>query len=325
MENGDIYFCFKKMVFPAVGAFFAFSYIFAHKAEQHMTDIGKYFAALVWINFFLMIVYPHGVIFSNDGSSVTRANWLWGSKNNIVQNIPVVLAFLFMGIDSNGKKWLRWITIIVFYISIASMGSYGCGIFNGSTTALLMNTLSVILILLKNNKMVIKIITFLNSGRIAFIGIVFSALIIYISLNVLNIRLLILILNALGKDISFSFRDKVWWQMVKYIHDFWLLGIGEQKVYLVYTETTYSFWGSLLMRYGICGLALLMAVIGLSDKKIKKISDNIYVFRICMISFSVAVIANEISYRTLFILLMIGRCFISRDNEKIRLLNYFEK
>jgi hypothetical protein len=178
-----------------------------------------------------------------------------------------------------------------------------------------MTILSVLLMLLKNNKMVKKIITILNSRRIAFMGLVFSALIIYISLNVLNIRFLTLILNALGKDISFSFRDVIWQQMVKYIHDFWLFGIGEQKIYFVYTEATYSFWGELLMRYGICGLALLIMVIVLSDKTSKKINDNIYIFRICMISFVIGGIVDEISYRTLFILLMIGRYAISSNGK----------
>jgi hypothetical protein len=147
-EKGNIYSSLKQIVFPAVGAFFIFSYIFAHEAEKDIIAIGKYFAVLVWINFFIMIVYPQGVIFSKEGSVVPRANWLWGSKNSISQYIPVVFAFLFMGIESNGKKWLRWITIIVFCISVISMGSNGFSILNGSATALLMTILSVLLMLL---------------------------------------------------------------------------------------------------------------------------------------------------------------------------------
>jgi hypothetical protein len=305
LNGEEIYKCFARVIFPVVGSFFICFYIFHDELENVFERIGNYFAVLVWLNVILMLLFPNGVIYSSESAVVARANWLWGSKNNIVDYVHVIMAFLLLGMETKKYKWKRVITIIAFYLSVVSMHSEGVKIFKGSATATIMVTLILILYVLRNKAIVRNVIYYMSVGRMAFISFILTGFVFYVGLNSERYAILNKILGVLDKNTTFG-RNSVWRIVLQNIYASFPWGIGEKSVWLSFTQFTYSFWGNQLMRYGLFGVLILMCLFYLCDNKENIVNDRVFIIRICILALLLGGLMDEISYRAMFILLIIS-------------------
>lgn len=263
----EILFYIKGTVFPIVSMLVFTICLYGNDFDEVIYCIAKLYTVAIWINFILMIIFPNGVVYSNVGSSIYRANWLFGSKNNFVSLAPHIFFFIFFN-SYELKKAKRigisqWITLGVLFGSIISMGSNGAALMEGSTTGIVMFLTYVFVYFIKK----IDIIGILNKcisiRFVSVLSILLMGMLVAISKG--KFDLVDSALLVLHKDRTFSGRSYVWWEAIECIKERAILGIGsEQRIFHIYGYITnrntglYSFWLMIAVRYGIIGFALVL-------------------------------------------------------------------
>lgn len=91
----EIFYYIHWTIFPFISMIAFSKCIYCEGFDKVARCISRLYIIAIWINFILMLFFPEGVIYSNIGAVTYRANWLFGSKNNIVAELPYILMFLF--------------------------------------------------------------------------------------------------------------------------------------------------------------------------------------------------------------------------------------
>lgn len=256
-------------IFPFV-SMIAFSKCFYLEGfEKAVKCISKFYAISIWVNFFLMIFFPNGIIYSNVGAVAYRANWLFGSKNNIVSELPYILMFLFYDMyikESRGENIkIRYITIGIMLYSFCSMGAEKVEFMGGSTTGIIAIIFFICMYGLNKLYYLGKIRGVLTIKLITVTSLLLMGVVVLISQG--KIKFVDNILLLLGKNRTFSGRSYVWKEGIISIAKYPIIGIGSaQQIFHTYGYSgnmntgLYSFWITVLVRYGVVGLLLVMAM-----------------------------------------------------------------
>lgn len=241
------------------------------KEEKVISGIAHYFTTMIWINAVLMILFPHGLFMSSVGAVVKRANWMFGSKNNVTLYAIVVLCVLYIE-NLRVKRVFNYVTVAIFAIEIACMGPNGVEVLGGSTTALFVLTVFCVVSFIQNTALFQLVERKTTLLYIALFSLFLCVLIWYVSLNqsgMIN-EVLNNVLNIFGKDTSFNNRDLVWKNVLHSISQHPLVGRGFHPVQFqigtAKTASMYGLWGSIAFYYGLIGIIILLAVFSLCER-----------------------------------------------------------
>lgn len=297
----NIYEYFTSIGYPIVSGYFISSFLVRHDYNGSIKVFGVYFSILVIVNLVLMISFPSGIIMSNEGAVNIRANWLFGSKNNIVQHIPIMIAFILLAQEFSIKKiWWRLI-LAIFILETISMGPRGVEFMKGSTTALFVLFVMIMMYIFKNVQPVKTMLYFLRFNMQVIIATFISIFLMVISLSNSSGGIIAGFLGLFGKNLGFSFRDATWTILAKSIAEHPLFGIGlKMDIY------AYSYIGGVVLRYGLIGLIFLLFLMLSVD--VYTVGVDVDIYKIAMIGVLVGGLMNEITYRELVIILTFCKC-----------------
>lgn len=166
------------------------------------------FEIVIYINFITLIIFPDGMYLTE----TTNLNWFLGYDNtHVVFLLPAFLtSLIYMEIS---KKKLRSISLILVII-------ISCLMRWAATTVMGVAIFTILLIpFIRNNT---KIFNFKNY--------MFVILIIFISIVLLRLQnyFSFIIVDLLGKDLTFRNRTPLWDTTIEYIKNKMLLGYGWQ-------------------------------------------------------------------------------------------------
>lgn len=330
ITSSIVYVYLRSVAVPILMAVIVCHWLFRGDYTKSIRYIAKYYAFIVWTNLFLMIVFRSGLVISSMGSIKERANWLFGSKNNIVYILPFLL--LIFGIDSmvNQRKGIGKLirngTMIALLVSFSSMGESGFSLFSGSTTAMLMMVLYFLLLVIFGNEKVqsFKIYSLISIKNISVLSILLMLVITIVSQGsyLSNDHIVYILLKLAGKGISFSGRASVWNSA---IISFWnspIFGIGmEQKIFITYnnlasTNTSlYSFWFTILVRFGIVGLLGIVYAFSKTEDRKKRsfIKHHAY---ICFLLMMIGGLMYPLDWKNIFLVTTVY-CICNRKELKL--------
>ena len=100
----------------------------------------------ILISFAIMVLYPNGLFISNAASSVERAQWLFGSKNNI--GIYIVTFTIIIIIVRTSRSTLSnmftYFMVLLSFICVSFAGENSVGFMTGSSTGIIMCALLIL-------------------------------------------------------------------------------------------------------------------------------------------------------------------------------------
>ena len=273
--NGSIMAFLKESIYPIILSCVLCYCIFYKNVKKTFQALAQYYYLTIWLNFVCMIICPNGIIISDVGSIAPRANWLFGSKNNIVVILPIILFVISCNKILNVKTIIQqifyYLTLVVLSISFSSMGDTRFELLSGSTTAIIMIVMYFI---------IIQAITVLRSfGHNIFLNLsmisIFSFIIMLFVVEISQLQggFISDLVSMTGKNTGFSGRYSVWKSALNDFFTSPVYGIGmKSNIYRTYenaysTNTSiYRFWLEFLVRYGIVGVLIFLNICFLVDK-----------------------------------------------------------
>lgn len=214
-----------------------------------------YYVSIVYIllSFVIMVAYPNGLYISNVASSTDRAQWLFGSKNNVgVYN--AVFCFVIILFRTKCSVLSRLFTGLVIFIScycVASAGDNRMSFLEGSSTGILMCIVIVFTLFISNTRK-------FSAGKQNLITpnkiVVFSLLANLILVCGLSISFVNdFIVEVFHKSDTFSGRTYVWASVIKYIGKSPIIGHGITRVvfYGSVLTSTYNVFLGIIKAFGI--------------------------------------------------------------------------
>lgn len=266
-----------------------------------------YMMMLVVVNCVMMVLFPSGIIRSSGGATVERANWLLGSKNNVV--LPLIFAstfFLFHYIQSQKRNLGKLIVFFgMVFFNLMWAGSDGLEAFGGSATGLLALLLFFAMYIIGYTP-IRKILMRLSIGWYAVAFLILSAVVIIGSIS--ENSFIGLIFGTVGKDATASSRTHIWLAAINRVRQAPIFGYGYTSKILAYDiRQTYNLFLDCIYRYGMIGLVMFISVFG-SYKPQNKNEINVkmqpkYAFVVGIISMFLCSIVNTISLEYIIVLM----------------------
>lgn len=300
----------KGVFFPLAAVAFIVQILSCYDRKRLIDIFINYFILLIWINTVTMLVYPNGIIRSDMGASIVRAYWFLGSKNVIVQELSLYLLAIGLAMKQTGKKYIGWLTLFVALISFSSMGNRGTNLLKGSTTAIIMLFMFMLLYflgdLIKNH-----LISFFSMFTIAVATILISFFLYIVAQG--KVHIVNVILELCGKNYTFSYRNTVWKALYYTASKNILFGIGTIRVRFPlgssYAETCYSFWGANWLQYGIIGIILIVFIFLFSETKAihLKLDDEKLLIQFSLLFLLIGGFMNELDWKNIAVLLTLRR------------------
>ena len=299
-------------------------YIFDGDCQKTVRYIAKFYAVSVWVNAVLMLLFPTGIIVSDEGAPIMRANWLYGSKNTVVFEISPILMFLLLDecfrMEEGETVFGRNLTLLALFLSVASMGSRRATWMAGSTTAIIMILFFYICAFMGQSKIIFKLQSILSIRKITILSIILTVFIYLLSQG--NFPFLNAIISLTGKTYSFSGRNYVWKETMQWICRNPIMGIGNKKLtFYIHSHkilsSVYSFWMNILVRYGLIGFILCagMFCFGVNNK-IDYSDKNIFFVRLAFLTAMIGGLMNVLTWKNVIIILIIYEVYTSK-NENI--------
>ena len=268
----------KNYLYPYISTLIVFETIFVvdkYHFNEKISAIAKYLGIFIWINFATMIIWKNGIITSSASSARERANWIFGSKNNIVPFLPIILCVIGMDMVLNKEKknsaFFDYATLGIAFLSFSSMGETGFEFLSGSTTALVEILAFFLISILFDRFKNTRIIRWFTMRNICIVSVAFMAIIVDVSQG--SDGLISRVVSLLGKDIGFTGRYSVWAKAVETIKESPVFGIGlEERIFPTwnsrwsYNTSIYSYWLSIGVRFGLAGLIANFMMFSVSDK-----------------------------------------------------------
>lgn len=228
--------------------------------ERFINCMAKYWAAIIVLNALFMLLYPHGIIQSTTGATMERANWLIGSKNNVV--LPLIFAVSVLLIkyqQAERKKRLGYYFLFFLIIfELTCTGSLGVELMGGSSTGIV--ALAFFLVLFSFRKLLyrLKLDNYLSVGMLALLFLLVSIFVIGGTINTNSF--LGALYGLLGKDPTASRRGVLWAVELSMIAQAPVFGHGFLITPFVSNMTgSYNLYLECLFRYGVVGLVLVFA------------------------------------------------------------------
>lgn len=292
-------------VFPIVSTIFLF-YMMRNNIEDSISYIAKCYKVLIWINLICMLVFPQGIVSSSVGASAIRACWLFGSKNNVVYSMPIILLFLTLDAMRRNRNHLFYMTLVAFFIAVFSMGDKGGEIFGGSSTAIIMSlTFILFYICLRKSIIVqklfsIKLVSICSLILTMFICLIATGGIFSIAIEMLT--------SMMGKSISFSGRNTVWSQCLYIFMKSPIFGSQDCGQYFLwggaqFTTNEYSFWLNVMVRTGCMGMLLIFILLFYTEKN-KVINRYVYLYRITFLLIMISGMVDVPYWETIALVLL---------------------
>ncbi len=222
-----------------------------------------YYVALIYVyaNFLTLMIFPEGMFTSSAGSIRSRVQWLFGSKNNI----PIYITlFSFVVLIQERRratsKLFAAVTILVSIYSSVSAGDSGRMFMEGSSTGIVTGFLTIctaFLCLIFSSKKNVERFALLSIKKIILITTALNIILLGgVSIPVIKT----LVVDVLGKNLTFTNRTFVWANALEYICRAPFIGHG-LKTIVLFTNgatSTYSFVLGLLKSCGIPSVLLLV-------------------------------------------------------------------
>ena len=292
-----------SVAYPILEATLLCMIMMGNDYDETMDGFAYYYSIIMWLNAFSMILFPTGIIRTSASSSYTRAFWLLGSKNVIVHTMPLYMMAI-MYLHNKKKSLLTTLTLIVALLSFSSMGSEGVELLHGSSTCIIEGIVFMILYSFKDETIFKRLVY----GITLSVSTVLCMLASIVFVRIGDIGGVSSLVRVLGKDTTFSSRTYNWNRLVLLIKDNWVLGIGNQvirfRVFDTYSESIYTQFGSLLLRYGVIGMLAFLIVLICADKNADRSIDYcIKYLRISFMVMSIGGLMYELSWKPYFLLI----------------------
>lgn len=285
--------------------------------EKLLKCMNFYWTTLIFLNCLMMFLFPNGIIRSSGGATAERANWLLGSKNNVV--LPLIFAsviFLYNWMCDSRRRFIKLVVFfaMVFY-SLMWAGSNGVAAFQGSSTGLLAFVLFFFLLFCIY---FLHIRSLINKNIIGWVSVGFFCISVVVILGAISSNTFIgTLFEATGKDATASYRTFIWADAINRTMQSPIVGKGYTLEGLFRGSTqTYNMFLDCVYRYGIVGLMLLFSAFW-SYKMNKNsgcanVSSSKYVFLVGIISMFLCAVVNSIKLEHLIVLLEL---YIFLDND----------
>lgn len=220
-------------------------------------------SVLIIINMLSIFLYPDGMYIS----SVTgySSNWFLGFKNTHILYILPTLIISIINSYIDGEKISKR-TIILFLVALIS------SIKVWSATSLVAIFLLIFFLIL------IKVLKKHNFKMLFLTYIVaFFSIIIFRLQNIFKY----IIVDILGKDLTFTGRTFIWDYVIEYIKAKPILGYGYEygairfaKGYNYHSYHAHNIILEILYQTGICGLIIIILIMKLIIKKLEEYKQN---------------------------------------------------
>lgn len=337
-HNGQMLFGIMLLYFGTVNIYLAPSRIVSELATFFLPAVGvrlliqqkelmeSYFwNALVFyskmmllLNFLSTIIFPRGIYISASGATYDRANWLFGSRNNMA--VYIILFFVIVYLDDLYKKRIinrqskfsmkLFVYIFLSMFPVLMCGDNGIGFFEGSSTGIIsVSFLCVVCLFLEViDASKSRLLNQLFDPKIMFVIVIFISIIVI--LGNFNSNVISMITGIFGKNSTFTGRTYVWTSAINYILKSPVIGYGEVDIVLrrlSFTDVTYVYNGILriLLSYGIVGIGLFALYV---LKPFFTLKNGIYQ-KACacgLCGFFIVGMMNEFEYIFIFTLVFIA-------------------
>lgn len=244
----------------------------------------------IWTSFMVMILFPHGLYMSSLGSSIVRAQWLFGSKNNIPIYM-IIFSTVIMAITlheentrTRTKNAIMNISVLLACFESTSASETKVIFMKGSSTGIIVSMVMILVLLYVNiPKWLLRHkFEFLNVKNV-MLAIAAMNIIVLGGANISFIKNFIE--NYMHKNMTFSGRVYVWTNCIPYIMKSPIVGHGYvSKVFWTNGATsTYNIFLGIIEYYGIPSLILLILA-ALTLKTSKKISTQVMLMGIFLVA-----------------------------------------
>ncbi|WP_343246840.1 O-antigen ligase family protein [Diplocloster hominis] len=321
---GQITTFFYEQLMPVIGVMLLINSSVNDRHTNKLNGlVSLYWLSVIYIvaNFLTIVLYPNGIFRSNVGSSVERANWLLGSKNN--QSTYLILAVLIILLFMKKKimsRFMQEILIIIGALSICSTGENGVEFMGGSSSGMIaiafLLVISIFMLLEKN-------IPFTNL-KFRWIYLIIIAVYLLVITGSTMPTIQTFVENVLHKSMTYNSRTLIWQQALLYIARKPFTGYGEIQIWLSVrlsswlngTTNIYNLILKQLFDFGIIGLILF----SVSFMTLPKFDDRKYhIVIIGIIAFFILGLMNEIDWNYLaFFPFLIAKVFCSQNNEPVK-------
>lgn len=285
MNEGKIHMTLMNIC-PALGMCLFSDYSMRTRPHEFAKNVGYFLMILIVLDMFSILLYPNGM-YSN---ALYSANWILGFKTQRANIAVPAIALLAT------ESYLEYskIRLYVWFVAVASIiASYLCESTGGMLGVIFEMLFLVLLIYTEKGKIRSKVGKIVTNKWISFLIII----IIDIMVTVLNDVSMFepFIVDALGKDISFTGRTVIWAEAILLFLKSPIIGCGfldsTQFIRLTgnYGGTQpHNLFLAILVYSGIIGILLYAGIFYLAiknvDKKIEKKINGGYIFRCCVIA-----------------------------------------
>ncbi len=292
----------KDAVIPCFEGFLVFFWAMRSSSKKGIKSLYVLCIIFVTLDVFSLLLFPHGVINSALGSSVERAQWIFGSKNNASLYMITFVVLIAYYEKVTFDKW-KWFPLAAFFacLSISMRGTDGFLFMGGSMTGLL--ALMIVVMLIECSVHVKK----RWHKRLQLILLVLTVSVyFFLLLGGTSPVLQELVVNVLHKNMTYSGRTRIWQDTMQHIIASPFIGNGEKDFFSrvvlkgVATQTTYTYNAALkiLLNYGIVGLSLIVALLLSVCRERSK--GSMILFSGC-IGILMIGLMNEVAFKFLFL------------------------
>ncbi len=294
-----------KVVVPIFSVILLFLYFMIEETdiENLLGCMARHWMTLILLNALLMLIFPNGVIQSAASATHERANWLFGSKNNVVY--PLIFGGSFIALyGATKRKWYYTFIIAIAAIEMVCSGEEGVALFGGSSTGLVGFAMFIILFYMQGIVIRLRIINKFTFFKIGIFFFFVSMFVIYGTLS--SNSGLAALFAVLGKDATASGRANAWRVALTYFFESPLVGQGYSRTLFTATLTsTYNFFLDCILRYGLLGMTFFFATLKSYSIKAADVSKNMrcYVMTVAVACLFMCGIVNTIRWEFLTFLM----------------------
>lgn len=311
---------FFNMLLPPIEVFFLISMIYSGEkgdARQKFQSLIFMSKMYIVVNLLTIVLFPKGIITTNLGASVERANWFLGSKNNQTNYLLLSSIVLLLFSDTKKDKRRSIVYIALALFSIVVTDEFGLRFMGGSSTG----------IVAIGFVFMVTVLFYFLDEKVHFNIKPFLVYVISIGVNVVLITgttvsaIKYIIEDVLGKNTTFSNRTYIWERVLYYIYNNPYIGYGEQQLWFAVrlsnkldgTTYVYNMFLKLILDFGIVGFVLL----SIPMLRLKKSESRFCeVLLIAFTAFFIAGLMNEIGLEYLFFIMFMYEISSSRAAER---------
>jgi hypothetical protein len=307
MKTGYVYLYMIKVGVPIFSAILVCMYYKAEEGgmERLIRCMAGYWAFLIMLNALCMLLFPSGIIQSAAAATRERANWLFGSKNNIVAPMIFAACFICLAYHRSGQrgKIKYFFVLMLLVLEMVSTGEESAVFMGGSATGIVAIAVLLIFFLFWRRLSRTALMKNLSVFLVALIFLGVSALVIYGSVG--SSSLLGRLFAVLGKDITASGRVTAWTTALAMVLQSPVKGYG--YLYTMFSSSLsscYNFYLDCVFRYGLIGLLILFVLFAVYKRGRGLEQDpKAYMFLVGIICMFICGVVNTMSWVYLALLL----------------------